>query len=246
MENNLFGPGCPWYDWYEKFGAPNAKWCEERLCTWVNEPANAWSNLAYLIVAVLILVHAKKDKNKNFFHIGITVVLMFLGSFIYHASNNWGTQILDFLGMFFWTNLLINYNLERIGLLKNQSQKLISYLLLNIVAIGILFWFRAQDIFYQNIIAGSSAIIGITELFAQLEYKKRHHHFQSIKYFLLALLSLGCAQICAQIDLHRIYCDPTNHWIQGHAAWHLLAAVGVYLSFIHYQKVGPWVTSKKC
>ena len=34
-------PGCPWHALAE-FGQANVKWCEQRLCAWVNEPANAW------------------------------------------------------------------------------------------------------------------------------------------------------------------------------------------------------------
>src|SRR5205823_851454 len=59
---NPFGPGCPWWDLHERFGEPNVKWCEERLCAMANEPANTWSNLGYLVVGAAIFAAASRAK----------------------------------------------------------------------------------------------------------------------------------------------------------------------------------------
>ena len=47
-------PGCPWYELSE-LRLPNFDWCEAQRCSYVVEPANAWSNLAYVIVGLVLL-----------------------------------------------------------------------------------------------------------------------------------------------------------------------------------------------
>ena len=116
---NPHGPSCPWYDITEKTGAPNIKWCEETLCQWVSEPANTWSNLGYIIVGVFIIYLANKHKhNSNLKQFGPIVIFMGAMSLFYHQSNFYGSQILDFVGMFFFVGWAIGQNLIRLGKLK--------------------------------------------------------------------------------------------------------------------------------
>ena len=99
---NPHGVGCPWHSITETWGAPNVKWCEETLCQWISEPANTWSNLAYIFAAILLWkTKTKKPSVRtrlNYF--SFAIAFCGIGSFIYHASNNRLTQFLDFLGMF--------------------------------------------------------------------------------------------------------------------------------------------------
>jgi len=34
-----------------------------------------------------------------------------------------------------------------------------------------------------------------------------------------------------------VFCDPSNHWIQGHALWHLLTAASLYAMFRFYEGI---------
>ena len=88
-------PGCPWYE-VSLLAPPNVKWCEASQCSWITEPANTWSNLAYIIAAVIIYKLYKNNGGEVLkraswyaFWIGIT-------SGIYHASYNFFTQVFDF------------------------------------------------------------------------------------------------------------------------------------------------------
>ena len=81
-------------------GAPNIKWCEETLCQWVSEPANTWSNLGYLFVALGLFSWAHRSRHHRI-HQSFSAVVFSMGliSFVYHLSNFYGTQVLDFIGM---------------------------------------------------------------------------------------------------------------------------------------------------
>ena len=43
---------CPWSD----YAPATIAFCERRLCAWIVEPSNAWSNVAYVLVGLLSLV----------------------------------------------------------------------------------------------------------------------------------------------------------------------------------------------
>jgi len=94
------GPECPWYALAE-LGPPNIKWCEERLCAWINEPANAWSNLAFVIVALMIswLARGRPAASDTLRRFAPTVALVGVCSFVFHASNTYVTQLLDYVAI---------------------------------------------------------------------------------------------------------------------------------------------------
>src|SRR5262245_13387782 len=62
---NLMNPECPWVGLREWGGLPNVKWCEETLCAVVAEPANTWSNLAFLIGAAALWRMNKDETSRT-------------------------------------------------------------------------------------------------------------------------------------------------------------------------------------
>ena len=48
---------------------------------------------------------------------------------------------------------------------------------------------------------------------------------------------LGAAAAASAADVSRVFCDPTNHWLQGHAIWHLLSAASLYVLFVFYREM---------
>ena len=54
--------GCPWSE-LSHFAPPNVKWCEAQVCGWIVEPANTWSNLAYILLGALLLWRAAGSTN---------------------------------------------------------------------------------------------------------------------------------------------------------------------------------------
>jgi len=42
--------------------------------------------------------------------------------------------------------------------------------------------------------------------------------------------------MCSMLDATRIWCDPSNHIYNGHALWHILTAIALFLYFQFYQQ----------
>jgi hypothetical protein len=229
---NPHGPSCPWYPITESQGAPNIKWCEETLCQWISEPANTWSNLGYMIVAVIITIIAYRNhhdsKLKQF---GPIIFFMGAMSFFYHQSNFYGSQILDFVGMFFFVGWAKGMNLIRIG--KLEEKKLIPFniivAVIYTIAMHIMY---VTGIKFQMIVLISGFIIIATEIMAQ---RKRR---TDLGWFLASVATLIVAFGFSISDGKRIWCDPSQHgWFsQGHAVWHWTAAIGMFFIYKHYSQ----------
>ncbi len=221
----FFGPGCPWYDWFETFGEQNVKWCEQTLCAWINEPANAWSNLGYFIAAALIAREGMK-------RYASAVFVMGAGSFFYHATNNYFTQILDFIGMYVWVCLLLNWNLIRLKWVP-ESKRVYSYFGMIVFFTAAIPMLRSINIHYQIIIA----VLGVAIIATEWMLRSRESGVQKdFRPLAITVLFVLLGEMFSLADVKRWFCDPQNHFLQGHAAWHVSSAIGIYFGSRFYRQ----------
>jgi hypothetical protein len=118
---NLLRAGCPWVELRHWGGLPNVKWCEQSLCAWIAEPANTWSNLAYVLAAAALFALARRESSRTLRFFAPAALAVGLCSLVYHASVAFATQVLDFFGMYFYFLFLLALNLVRLGALRNLS-----------------------------------------------------------------------------------------------------------------------------
>lgn len=229
---NPHAPSCPWYDITEKVGAPNIKWCEETLCEWISEPANTWSNLGYLFAGLIILYLSKKYKhNKELTQFGPIIFFMGAMSYFYHQSNFYGSQILDFVGMFFFVGWAFSMNLVRLGKLQRKNFTWFN-LGLGLLLTVVMHVMYVTEIKFQGIVLISGFVILATEVMAR-KIVKIHYHF-----LISAIMTLIVAFGFSIADGKRIWCDPTQHgfFSQGHAVWHWVASIAMVLIYLHYSQ----------
>ena len=222
---------CPWYYLNQKF-PPNIDWCETMQCSWISEPANTWSNLTYIFLALVLFYHSKKEASKFLKLFPLVLFLMGLFSFIYHASNHYFSQMLDFLGMYLYVCGLIVINLYRLEKL-SYSKLLKVYSLFVLVCItftSIVFWFQ----FPIQALIGILALVVIgTEWVC---YRKENKKY-SLNWFILSILLLVIAGIFSALDVSRIWCEPNNTFLHGHSIWHVISGLGTSAVYFHYRIV---------
>ncbi len=223
-----FGPSCPWYQDLQRFGPANVKWCEERVCGWINEPANTWSNLLYLALGAWIIRHAAKRSSSAGKAFGVIVIVMGGLSFLYHASNNFLTQCLDFTGMFMMVFFVLATNARRLGWpRRGLAAQYFAALVLGTLALWPL---NAAGVPIQLSVAVAGVLIAASEAVARARTEDRG----PMGAFFAALATLLAAETCSALDYKRFHCDPTNHWLQGHAAWHILSACAMPMIYLYY------------
>jgi hypothetical protein len=224
---------CFWYEAAEKYGAPDIKYCEETICSIVSEPANTWSNLAIVLVGLLIIWHTKTVKHKTLKLFGPSITGLGIVSFLYHMSNNFLTQYFDFIGMYAILGLVLFINLVRVGFVSKENLNryyLFSYIPFTII----IFIFRTFHIPIQLTIAATI----FTALFIEyIDYRKNPKSFNDYKVLFFALLIFLTAFIFQAIDIKRFYCDPNNHFLQPHALWHYFNALGMGSLYLYYLRV---------
>ncbi len=224
---NPHQPSCFWYEAAEKYGAPNLKWCEATVCSFFSEPLNSFSNIAYFIGAIIIYNWSKNLNPKHKFT-SIAMFLMGALSFAFHMSNNYFSQILDFLGMFIFAYWLVTLSFLRANIISKKStyRFYILLVLLNISASHFMF---INHLPFQLLIVLSIILIILGEFLA---YKR--NPAQSYYWLKICLLIICFAEIFSILDITRIMCDPHNHFFQGHSAWHILSAVGLTIGYKHW------------
>jgi hypothetical protein len=223
-----FGPGCPWYDSLQACGPANLKWCEERVCGWINEPANAWSNVAYFAAAGWIAARASKTGSKPGVGFAACVFIMGAFSFLYHASNNFLTQALDFFGMFLTVFLIIATNAVRAGWAR-RDKALIAYSAACVLGTAALWPLHWSGVMIQYTVAVAAVVILVTELLA----RKKEPAPGSMGMFWTAAAVMVVAECFSLSDASRLWCDPTNHVLQGHAVWHTVGGLGMALTYLY-------------
>ena len=225
-------PGCPWYD-LSQWALPNVKWCEAPRCSWVVEPANSWSNLAYLVVAFVlwreVRVWSRSGQDTSWltlfppaaFAVGLT-------SFVYHASYTFVFQIADFIGMFVFIGLPLALNLHRLW--KWNIRRVWLAIVCSGTLLVVLLYLAGLPI--QVIVA--LLILAVVASEIALRRRSSRPELPSGS-FLLALALLSVAGVFSLLDVTRLWCQPTHPFLQGHAIWHLLSATSMVPLFYYYR-----------
>lgn len=221
-------PHCPWYEGQVNYGTPNVDWCEPTVCGWINEPANTWSNLLFLLIGLWLW---KKITNPIVQSFGLIVFIMGCLSAIYHATNNLLTQYFDFIGIVLMASFLLAFVSRRI---RNQKQKSFDqyywfFLSLNLF---ILLFLGVLKIPLQLMMLINMVPVFFAELYCIFVLKKT----RKVYFFAASFGVLILAQVFAQIDLRRIYCEPSNMILHGHVIWHCLCAVAMGFAGLHIRE----------
>ncbi len=225
--------GCFWHDFTEKVGTPNVKWCEPTLCGIISEPANTWSNLGYLVLSIWFWWVGRSTSSKLLRLFAPTAFLIGLFSFVYHASNNYLTQVFDFVGMFLYVYLLVMINFRRLGWVSKARQWWLYWgLVLGSVALTHILYL--VEIPYQGLIAVGVVLILTTEMLRwRAGDRERYHYWALVVSFVMILV----AESFSLLDVTRTWCQPENTFLHGHAIWHLLSAVSIGFAFVHYRQM---------
>ncbi len=221
-------PGCPWSGWTP----PNVDWCEEELCAWVTNPANTWSNLLYVALGLLMWREARRRGSRALSLFGPASIAVGVFSLVYHASYTWFLQFFDFVGMFLFCFTVLSMNARRLGWIGAERQ---TAFYLGGVA---LFSALVPVLFEVGLpIQGLVGILALAMIGQELVLRRRHGARPAHRLWWTALALIAAASICSALDVTRVWCDPTDHWLQGHAAWHLLSAASLYALFRFYAEL---------
>jgi Ceramidase len=201
---------------------------DERVLLGVANGANTLSNLAFLAVGALgLLVLGRRQpacvssgQEARAYHVLFTALLLTgLGSAYYHLAPSDARLAWDRLPMAVaFMSLLCAVIAERLSVV--AGVRLLAPLLL-VGAASVVYWSLFGDLWpYVAVQAGSLLAVVVLCLL----YRSRYTRGGA---FLAAAVLYGLAKLFELYD-RELY-EFTGHWLSGHTAKHLLAALAVYL-----------------
>ncbi len=208
--------------------------CEREICGWVTQPANTWSNLAYVLVGLWLVRLALREGHRPLAAIGAIEVVIGIGSFFFHMSSTRVGEAVDVGAMYLLSGYALVINLQRT--LSRVGRPLAP---------------RVAVALYLGLVGGSVAAVALYKgevgiwifaiqavLAGHLETRIYRHHGGEADYRPLGrlLLTFGLAWALWWLDLLGVGCDPDNHWLQGHAAWHVVNSAVFFFLYQFYAK----------
>ena len=209
--------------------------CEALLPEPWRQPANTWSNLAPLLVAVAVGADASRRRHRaraaspavTLLGFAFPVMLVFqgLGAMFFHASIKAWAGMLDASSMFNIVGLLLASNLARATRLR-PSHMLGLWLAVILLGLGI--GWRAPEM-----VSPVMFVFFISVLSSEV-WLGRHRKTRSDRWFRLGLwiFLVGVVTWFASAIEGTPLCDPAS-LLQGHALWHVTSAVAIGLFWVH-------------
>lgn len=188
--------------------------CEALTRGPIAQPANAFSSLAFVAVGARLRRDDPRRSVMTLFP--VSAVLVGITSFLYHASWTFFFQVFDVSSMFVLSCLLLSFNAWRLGLVARAGLPwaYAAAWALSTAAMLVLRGRSGEWLFAVEVTAVLASEVVLARRRPGTDYRA---------YGTAAALFFAAFGIWI-LDAREVVCAPENHWLQGHAAWHLLDA----------------------
>jgi hypothetical protein len=230
VNTDFLRPECPWTSW--EFG--QVVTCEERFCSWIRQPLNTYSSVAYFLAALPLLWRYRREGRLSDLFYGISVSCIGLTSIFNHASQVRFFISLDFSSIFLWIIGLFVLALRRLGWIKSEPVSWGMFVGL-VLSMGFIAYA------YESVAIPLVALLGACAIAAEFgPHPGEKAASKKLMGLGLLLLALGGYFFYADAYGERgdgfFQCNPENHYYQLHTLWHVTTALGFFvLSYYHRQ-----------
>lgn len=208
---------------------PTACFCEAPLLTQsIRQPVNAVSSLAYILPGMWILVTAGQIAAGVIFGtghrimMGLSAIVIGVGSAFYHGSLTFVGQFFDILGMYLFAALLLIYALQRLYRWSFTTTALV-YVVFNVTLTVVQIGVPDTRRYVFGIVLALALLAEAVVWFVLRPVR-------NYAWFWAGIGAFAVAMVVWVLDLTGTVCDPSSV-IQGHAVWHVLGAVAVFCTW---------------
>lgn len=215
---------------------PDDCFCEAVRDSLVRQPANTWSSLAFVVVALWIALRIRSShraaaalpKAEGRLFVG-ALVLVGAGSAFYHATLTFAGQVLDVSGMYLLATFMLLHRLA-------------PRLRLPPFASVLLFTATNAALMVGQVTTPALRRVAFGVLLATALAVEWHASRRGRPWLLRGAMLMALAFGIWVLDRERVICAPTS-LLQGHALWHGLGALAAACLFRSYEEEGPGETS---
>lgn len=228
----LMGLGPDWTRYAAATCTATRCFCETPRSGLIVQPANSVSSLGFVFAGFLMIAlgsgttWATAMPRQAAMLLGTTAIIVGLGSVMLHATLTLWGQFFDVVGMYLIGSFMLIMALARWQDIPARSATW-AYVALSVALVAVLL--IAPDLrrplFTALLLA---AAVG------ELIFARPKRAGVRTRYYLGGIAVMGLALVIWNLDQHLILCAP-HSLLQGHAAWHLMGAMSLWLSFTYYR-----------
>lgn len=206
--------------------------CEKVRTSIPRQPADTWSSLAYVFAGFVLMLRPLRQLLRTRRGVltdllAVLLVVIGIGSFVYHATLVFVGQFVDVFGMYLLGMLLICAALVRLRLVTARNAVLL-YITSNTV-LGFL------QYAYPDLRRYLFALILIPGIIAEFLPRISIVPPSNRRPLQFGFLTLVVAYIFWLLDQNLVLCSGRS-LLQGHALWHVLTAGAVLFLAAHYSQ----------
>ena len=195
---------------------PDNCFCEAVSPSIPKQPSNTWSSLSFVIVGLVVAFSGKPGSFTALF--SLSLYFAGIGSAWYHAMLTHIGQVVDVLGMFLVLTTVLCHRWAQ----ASGRGRFGVWLLLNTVAL-------ATQAAVPSLRCYLFALVVVIFTAQEFHLRSSTKSFQNFK---ISLSLFSIAFVIWTLDITHTICQP-NHWLQGHAVWHLLGAASCWFLYKH-------------
>ncbi len=219
---------------------PSSCFCEAIRSTHPLQPANTWSSLGFVVVALAVVAIAFRDRSARrsqpqnlpssslayplVYALALTVIG--IGSAAFHAELTIKTQFADVFGMYLIATFILLFNIQRLRPIP-VAALVVAYVVLNGALAELLSAF-------PEVRRYAFAVVLLAALGLEWRYRSTRMVVSNGRILVAAVTSLAIGFVIWIADITHFACSPMS-WLQGHAIWHLLGALGAWFLYLYYR-----------